>query len=153
MGTESSWVAGEVHTRISVFVKQANLGWALPDGTSYQCFTDDPQGVRRPDTSFIARGRLANETLPRGHCRIAPDLAVEVVSPRDTYYEVIEKVEKFLGAGVKLVWVLNRKLRIERPNGPTAMLHENDHVSGEDVLPGFSCRVGAFFPPRSPGGA
>ncbi|MBW3596832.1 MAG: Uma2 family endonuclease [Planctomycetes bacterium] len=150
MGAESSWVAGNVHTHLNNFVLQHELGWALPEGTSFQCFPDDPERVRRPDVSFIARGRLASDILPRGHCRIAPDLAVEVVSPRDSYYEVDQKVSEYLAAGVQQVWVVNpdnRTLRVHHLNGPLSHLNENDVVSGEDLLPVFGRRVGDFFPP------
>ncbi|MBW3597261.1 MAG: Uma2 family endonuclease [Planctomycetes bacterium] len=151
MGTESSWVAGEVHRHVGNFVVHHRLGWALPEGASYQCFPDDPERVRKPDVSFIAGARLPNATVPRGHCPIAPDLAVEVVSPRDSYYEVDQKVHEYLAAGVKLVWVVNpdsRTLRVHRLGGATSDLSETDAVSGEDLLPGFQCRVSEFFPPR-----
>lgn len=82
----------------------------------------------------------------------APDLAVEVVSPNDTAEEVDAKVMEWLNAGVPLVWVVSpgvRKVRVQRPRnaalGPISMLGEEDAISGEDVLPGFSCRVSEFF--------
>ena len=152
-GTESSWIAGRIHSRLDAFVEEHQLGWALPEGTSYQCFPDEPDRVRKPDVSFIARGRLPDETLPRGHCRTAPDLAVEVVLPNDLYLEVDQKVHEYLAAGVRLMWVVNpdnRTLRIHRPTGSPPDLTENDQVTGEDVLPGFSCPVVDFFPPRRP---
>ena len=152
MGAAASWIAGRIHSRLDSYVEQRNLGWAFPEGTSFQCFPDDPDRVRRADASFIARGRLPNETLPRGHCRTAPDLAVEVVSPNDLYYEVDQKVREYLSAGVKLVWVVNpdsRTVRIHRLNGPPSDLGENDTINGEDVLPGFVCRFAEFFPPRA----
>jgi Uma2 family endonuclease len=151
MGAESSWVAGQIHSRINVFAMERNLGWAFPEGTSFQCFPDDAERVRKPDVSFVARGRLPNETPPRGHCRVPPDLAVEVVSPRDLYYEIDEKVQDYLDAGVKLIWIANpdrRTLRVHRLNGAGADLDESGIASGEDILPGFTCCVGEFFPPR-----
>jgi Uma2 family endonuclease len=151
MGMESSVVAGRVFLRIGAFVEQHHLGWAAPEGTAYQCFEDDRERVRKPDASFVARGRFPNDTPPRGHCRIAPDLAVEVVSPNDSYYDVEHKVQEYLAAGVKQVWVVNpdrRNVRIHRLDGTTTDLDENDEITGEDVLPGFTCRVGEFFLPR-----
>jgi Uma2 family endonuclease len=152
MGMEASVVAGRVFLRLAAFVEQHNLGWVAPEGTSYQCFPDEPDRVRRADTSFVARGRLPSDTPPRGHCRIAPDLAVEVVSPNDSYYEVEQKVQEYVGAGVRLVWVVNpdnRTVRVHRLEGTTTDLDELDEVSGENVLPGFTCRAGDFFLPRA----
>lgn len=147
----SSWVAGEIHRRLGNHVNEQNLGWAFPEGTSYQCFAVEPERVRKPDASFVAAGRFDNDLPPEeGHVRIPPDLAVEVVSPNDSYFEVDQKVEEFLEAGVRLVWVINpetRTAKVYRPGEQAvAHLHANDELSGEDVLPGFRCRVGDLFP-------
>ncbi len=75
---------------------------------------------------------------------------VEVVSPNDLYSEVEEKVLEYLKAGVSLVWVVDpevRVVRVHRADFTSAFLTENDSLSGEDVLPGFLCRVGALLPP------
>ena len=57
----SSYVAGRLHNLLSNHCQKNSLGWVLPEGTSYQCFPDDPERVRRPDTSFIRRERLSLE--------------------------------------------------------------------------------------------
>ena len=121
---------------------------AAPADASYQCYPDDPRKVRRPDVSFIRADRLPAEEDREGHCRIAPDLAVEVISPNDLYTDVDEKVEEYLAAGVRQVWVLNpstRTLRVHRCDGTQNYLREQDELTGEDVVPGFRCRVGALF--------
>lgn len=82
-------------------------GWAFGDGASYQCFPRDPQAVRRPDASYLTRSRLGADELPRDHCPVAPVLAVEVVSPNDTFCELEQKVRDYLAAGVELVWILD----------------------------------------------
>jgi Uma2 family endonuclease len=152
MGAVSSWVAARVLALLSVVVERDSLGWLLGADGSYQCFGDDESRVRKPDVSFICRGRLPNETLPQGHVRIAPDLAVEVVSPNDRYYEVQAKVVEYLTAGVRQVWVIdpdNRTVtvRVLDVDQPTE-LREHDELTGGDVLPGFRCLVADLF--RSP---
>jgi Uma2 family endonuclease len=156
MGYLSSWIAGTIHALLWTFCRAQNLGWVAPPGAGFQCFPGARNLVRRPDVSFIRRGRLPDERLPEGHVRIAPDLAVEVVSPNDTYYEVEGKVRDYLTAGVPLVWVVNpqtRTVRIHRANGSLADVRESEELTGEDVVPGYRCRVGEFFPPpdSSPG--
>jgi Uma2 family endonuclease len=154
MGARSSYVAGETFVIMHGFCRLNRLGWVFPEGTSFQCFPDAPAKVRRPDTSFIRFGRFPGELLPEGHIRIAPDLAVEVVSPNDLVYEIDEKVEEFLAAGVPLVWVVNpetRTVQVHRPTGPGVILRAGDELTGEDVLPGFRCRVADLF--QSPSGA
>jgi Uma2 family endonuclease len=151
MSIWSSYVAGRIYGILDPFCQQNRLGWVFPEGTSFQCFPAAPAKVRRPDTSFIRLSRLSLAMArTEGHCPLAPDLAVEVVSPNDTAYEVDEKVQEFLGAGVPLVWVVNpeqRTVEIHRAAGAGTILRENDEITGEDVIIGFRCRVGDFFLP------
>lgn len=155
VGFKSSWVSTQLGHRIQSFVDSQPIGWLFTEA-SYQCFPDAPAKVRRPDVSFICFGRLSNEELPDGHCPIAPDLAVEVTSPRDTHYEVEAKIEEYLSAGVSLVWIVNphtRTVLVYRKDRDTvSFLHEADELSGEDVLPGFRCPVRDVFPPAKSGG-
>ncbi len=146
----SSLVEGLVLRNLSKHSDDANAGWVWPGTLGYQCFPDDPNRIRRPDVSFVRRERFSPEHLLEGFLRIHPDLAVEVLSPNDTAYEIDEKVEEYLAAGVPLVWVVNpekRIVEIHRKDGTVSKLRSTDEISGEDVLPGFRCPVAAFFPP------
>ena len=100
-----------------------------------------------------AAGRLSVEQIEEeGWLTIVPDLAVEVVSPNDTAYEVEQKAREYLGVGARLVWVVYpniRSVRVHRPDGTEAMRREGDELGGESVLPGFACRVGELFPAPS----
>jgi Uma2 family endonuclease len=75
-----------------------------------------------------------------------------VVSPKDTSEEVESKVAEWLGAGVPLVWVVypsTHTVRVRRPRnsakGSVSDLKDEDVVTGDDVIPGFSCKVREFF--------
>ena len=83
MGAESSWVGTRLASRLDRFCEDNNLGivWAADNG--YQCFAHAPGLVRRPDVSFVKKGRLPGDVAPKGWVKIPPDLAVEVVSPND----------------------------------------------------------------------
>lgn len=118
----------------------------------YRCFgdvfPDDPDRIRRPDASFIRMDRLRSGPLPQGHCDIVPDLVVEVISPNDLYGEVEDKVEEYLAAGVRLVWVIyppHKAFRIHRANGSVQDLKATTELTGEDVIPGFRCPVSELF--------
>ena len=77
-----------------------------------------------------------------------PDLAVEVVSPTDTVAEVDDKVKAWLDAGAMMVWVVNprwRSVTVYRSAANIKTLTENEDLSGEDVVPGFRCRVAEIF--------
>jgi Uma2 family endonuclease len=77
-----------------------------------------------------------------------PDLAVEVISPNDTYEEVEVKLNEYLVAGVRLVWVISpesKTIVVRRPDKTAAWLDMTDTLSGEGVVPGFSCPVASVF--------
>lgn len=153
MGCESSWVGGQINRRLNAFCSDNRLGWVFQSDAGYQCFPHRPNLVRKPDVSFVRHGRLPGEQPPRGHCAIPPDLAVEVVSPNDEAEEVEEKLSEYLGAGVALVWVAyprTRTVYVYRRDGTANRLTEAQELSGEDVVPGFSCPVRDLFPPPPP---
>jgi Uma2 family endonuclease len=148
VGGKSSWVSGRVFAALNAYA-EAHGGWAFPDGTSYQCFPFAPQMVRRPDASFVCAGRFDNEEIPEGHLPIPPDLAVEVVSPNDLYTHVENKVDEYLQAGVRLVWVVNpvnRTVRVfEETLERSRQFGPHNELTAPEVLPGFRCRIVAFF--------
>ena len=150
-GAEASWVGGQLHLLLANHCKSTGAGWVLPSDAGYQCFTDDPNRVRKPDVSYVRFDRLAG--LPEGNLRLAPEIAAEVVSSAETYCEIEDKVDEYLAAGVKLVWVVNppnRSIRVHRPDGTVTDLRQADDLTGEDVLPGFRCPVAELFSPPSP---
>jgi Uma2 family endonuclease len=152
-GTESSWVAGQLLERIVRLCREQGIGWAFPADSGYQCFPHDPTIVRKPDVSFVRYGRFPGGVLPKGWIKIPPDLAVEVVSPNDTTYELDEKLEDYTKAGVPLVWVINPNSRISwvvRGDGSGGHLNEDNELLGEDVIPGFRCLLRDILPTREP---
>jgi Uma2 family endonuclease len=145
----ASLVEGIVFNLLLVHIRSHQLGWIWPSSLGYQCFPDAPNKVRRPDVSFVGRERMTTAHLAEGHLSIPPDLAVEVLSPNDLAYEIDEKVEEYLRVGVRLVWVINpesRLVRVHRLDGSVTSLRAQDELGGEDVLPGFRCRVNDLFP-------
>ena len=61
---------------------------------------------------------------------------------------VEEKVEQWLAAGVRLVWVLypdTHRLHVHRYDGAVNKLRSDDALLGEDVVPGFQCQVTEIF--------
>ena len=80
--------------------------------------------------------------------RRSPDLAVEVISPGDTYTEVAEKVDEWLNAGCAMVWVVNpRRETVEVHRSPEDMtvLRGDDILEGGNVIEGSSVRLGNYL--------
>lgn len=85
--------------------------------------------------------------FPKGYPEMAPDLAVEVVSPSDTAEDLQQKVGEYLVSGTRLVWVIypdTKSVTVFTPGGQARVLGVQDTLNGEDVLPGF------IVPPSPP---
>jgi Uma2 family endonuclease len=148
MGAKSSLAATKLLLRFGNFVESNNLGLVFQADCGYQIFAEERGRVRFADGSFIHRGKLSEDRVPQGHCRVAPDLVIEAVSPNDTAYEVEDKIAQWLGAGVRLVWVIypeTQRVQVHRVDGTVTKLQSAEQLAGEDVLPGFQCPVAAIF--------
>jgi Uma2 family endonuclease len=148
MGNKSSWIANQLAMRLGNYVDEHRLGWVFVFEAGYRLSPDRPNNVRKPDVSFVAFGRLPNEEPADGYDHLAPDLAIEVTSPHDTVHELEEKVEEYLAAGVRMVWVINSELRAAKvylPDGRIQAIREDQELDGGDVVLGFHCRLGDIF--------
>ncbi len=148
MGAESDEAAGLLLTAFNTYIRPRQLGRAYGSQTGYQCFPSNPSRVRMPDTSFVAAGKLPGDKSPEGYIKVAPDLVVEVVSPNDMYEEVQAKIMDYKDARVRLIWVISPKTRtalIRRLDGTCAEVGEAGELSGEDVIPGFACKLADLF--------
>ncbi len=107
-----------------------------------------PDTVRGPDVSFISKGRMSRQQARRGFPELAPDLIVEVRSPNDTWAELVEKAEQFMGAGTRLALLVepDEFVELRRPGRETQRLGLDDVFESPDVLPGFRCQVRDLFP-------
>ncbi|MCS6860884.1 MAG: Uma2 family endonuclease [Abditibacteriales bacterium] len=141
-GGEHGQRATRVGRLLDEFVEERDLGRVAMESGFY--LARDPDTVRAPDVLFISREKLDPDVEVYGY-EVIPDLVVEVVSPSDTFNEVMDKVEEYLVAGVRLVWVVNVKRRsvIVYPGGQT--LTEEDMLTGGSVLPGFAVPVSRLF--------
>lgn len=148
MGAESDEIGSGLISLLLPFCRANKLGRVYGAATGYRCFPNDRTQLRKPDVSFVATGRLPNDKTPEGDITIAPDLAVEVVSPNDTYEEVQAKVMDYKAAKVRLIWVISPKAKtvlVRRLDGTCAEVGADGELSGEDVVAGFVCKVADLF--------
>jgi Uma2 family endonuclease len=142
-GDRHGRVAMNLTLRLGAHVEHAQLGQLFAAETGFALTRDT---VRAPDIAFIRRERLPEVTT--AFLQIAPDLAVEVLSPGDRAGDVLAKVGDWLEAGARLVWVIDperRIARVYRPDGTESNIVEGDSLDGEDVVPGFSCLLGSIL--------
>lgn len=107
-----------------------------------------PDTLLAPDVAFVHADRLPPRDQRIGFLELAPDLAVEIISPSERSGDVAEKVEIYLAAGVRMVLVVEPRLKtmtVHALGQPPRILHENDDFDGGDVLPGFCVPVAEMF--------
>ncbi|HST51338.1 MAG TPA: Uma2 family endonuclease [Pyrinomonadaceae bacterium] len=146
-GSEHAAIIGRLTVRLGQHVEAKNLGLYFGAEAGFK-IASDPDTVRAPDVAFVSRNRIPESGIPKNFWPGAPDLAVEVVSPGDTYNEVEEKVEQWLNAGTRAVWIVNprrRNVSVYRSMKDVKRLSESDELDGGDVVPGFRCKVSEIF--------
>lgn len=144
-------VALRIGRFLDEYVEKHNLGYATGADGGYRL---GHRNVLVPDVAFISAGRTRG---PGDNVfEVAPDLAVEVISPSETNRQVLDKARAYLQAGTELVWaVYPREQLID-----VIRLTGDDHLdietltiegvlSGGDVLPGFEIPVKSIFSQKS----
>ncbi|MFQ5889633.1 MAG: Uma2 family endonuclease [Gemmatimonadota bacterium] len=145
-GAEHGWLTGRLVLLLGSYAREHHLGLVVTE-TGF-ILGEHPSTVRGPDAAFIAAGRLPPEGIPIGFWPMAPNLAVEVVSPSDTAAEIQEKVLEYLEAGTELVWVVqasSRSVTVWHPSREARVFGEGEVLDAGDVLPGFELEVAEIF--------
>ena len=101
-----------------------------------------------PDVSFISAARMTERALS-SYVPLMPDLAVEVVSPAQSWAQVRRKAQTYLRHGAALVWLVDpvaRTVEVWRRDSERREVIEPDgELSGADVLPGFRLPLRQVF--------
>ncbi len=140
-------VAARIASHLERHVESQGLGAVLGAETGFR-LASDPDHVRAPDVAFVCRERLARTGVPEGFFPGPPDLAVEVVSPGDTFSEVESKVADWLAHGTRLVIVADprrRRVTRYRSTNDVRLLSEGETIDGGDVVLGWSLPLGQIF--------
>jgi Uma2 family endonuclease len=107
-----------------------------------------PDTVRGPDVSYWSYERMPKDDAPVVYANIAPDVVVEVRSPSNTDEKITKKVREYFAGGARLVWIADpedRTVTVYRQPGDGRVLWDDATLTGEDVLPEFSCKVSELF--------
>jgi Uma2 family endonuclease len=148
--------AGGRHSVISVnlvvalthYLREHPIGRVFGDNAGFRLPIPDAEDdtVRSPDAAFVSFERMRD--VPVGFMPVAPELAVEVLSPNDTARDLGERMDDYFAAGTRAVWVIDpdrRTVAQHSTTAPTRRLREHDTLDGADVVPGFTLPVHALF--------
>ena len=139
-------VASEVLVRLHAWSRNGPEGRVGVE--SGLVLSRDPATVRGPDVLYVRPDHVPEIGVPEAFWNVAPDLAVEVVSPGEEAADVREKVRDYLAAGTPLVWVVyprTREVMVHTPDGLARTYGEGDVLEGFEVLPEFTCAVTDLF--------
>lgn len=146
--TPASGKQGKVNMNLAArlynHVRRNKLGEVYDAQTGFRPY----ENMRVPDTSFVRKERLPGGETPEGFLPIPPDLAVEVLGPKETVADYEGKVREYLDWGVRLIWLVDpntQTVTVVRPDETRNTLESKDVLSGEDVVLGFKVRVRKIF--------
>jgi Uma2 family endonuclease len=147
MGYSESQLAAYLILVMNALVIRDNLGIVTGEQGTMEIM---PDLVRIPDVAFTSWDRLPGRCRPAARVpQLAPDLAVEVLSPSNTPGEMALKRGEYLQAGVRLVWEVDPDARTvavyTAPAAPVQTLGINDTLDGGTVLPGFTLPLTQLF--------
>jgi Uma2 family endonuclease len=145
-GGEHGSVALAIGSLLRIWLIQNGLKGYVAVESGY-FLARNPDTTRGPDVSYVRAERIPETGIPKGFWQLAPDLAIEVVSPSETADEVRDKVHDFLVAGTPLVWVVyprTKEVTVHTPDG-LARTYSVKDVLESAVLPGFRCNVKDIF--------
>ena len=110
----------------------------------------DPDTTFGIDVAYISAETAATQTddSPMALVEGVPILAVEILSPNDTVEEINDKIDAYIAAGVKQVWIVDphfRTVYVHRPGQKTEFYTDDEDLTAEPDLPGFRVRVASLF--------
>ncbi|MFN0051720.1 MAG: Uma2 family endonuclease [Planctomycetales bacterium] len=146
VGFKESLLAVWISTLLNNYVRRHRLGFvAGADGM----FKIAPHLVRIPDVSFVARTRVPGGKCPEEPVpRLAPNLAVEVLSASNTRKEMRLKLREYFKAGVELVWfvdLISQTVEVFTAPHKSIVLKNSQSLDGGSVLPGFKVKLCELF--------
>lgn len=142
-GADHGEIAGRIAGYLGPFVRERKLGRMYIAETGF-VLARDPDTVRAPDVAFVRAERVVHTAT---YVVGAPDLAVEVISPTDSYGEIDAKVTEYLAAGCRMVIVINPRNQTATVTTPKGVkrLTIDDTLDGADVIPGWTLPMRELF--------
>ena len=134
------------------YCRQRGQGYVFSNDTGV-LLERDPDTVRGPDVMLYDDGATADEIVAaESYLETPPILAIEILSPSNRYSQIVKKVNQYVTAGVRLVWVIDppaHEATAYRGDAEPEFIAPDGELTGGDVLPGLTIKVAELF--RLPG--
>ncbi len=140
-------IAGRAFKLLANHVDDKKLGVAFAAETGFR-ISSDPDTVRAPDAAFVCREKMDQLDDDSGFLPFAPQLAVEVVSPSDTFAAVEQKAFSWLDAGTQSVLIVepeSETLHVYRSRSNITVYQRGEVVDANDVVAGWTVSVEELF--------
>ncbi len=141
-GFAHSVIQGKMVQKINNYLDTNPIG-LVGGEANYRLWPERNRESRVPDVSFILKERLPKNLFP--YPAIAPDLAVEILSPDDSFEDMMEKVDEYLSQDVKLVWVVITRTREVLVCSAQSKYVVRDKLTAPELLSGFELPVPDIF--------
>lgn len=146
MGFAESYLALRIAFFLQGFLQQHKLGFLAGEDGTLRLW---PGLVRIPDVSFISWDQLPKRKIPKKPIPdLYPDLAVEVLSRKNTKAEIDRKLHEYFRSGTRLAWVVDprkRTVRVYTAPDQSRPRTEEESLDGGDVMPGLSLPLREVF--------
>jgi Uma2 family endonuclease len=144
-------ILGTLIGQIGRFVEERELGVCLLGNLPFRL---RPDLIRVPSFSFTPWERLPNQELPDEEiASFTPALVIEVPNATNTGAELERKSREYIGAGCRVVWVIDprqKSARVYTSAKRFKELAETDTLDGGKVLPGFKHKLADLFASTKP---
>jgi Uma2 family endonuclease len=117
----------------------SSAGFKLPNGATYG-----------PDAAWMPRKKWDSISAAekRKFAPLVPDFIMELRSPSDRLEPIQDKIAEFMECGCGLAWLIDpeaQQTTVYRADGSETIVHFEEVLSGEDVLPGFVVKLATLF--------
>ena len=139
---EHGLIQANIIRELGLYLKAKPVGFVATD-TNFRLWSDRPKESRIPDVCFIRKDRLPGNL--RRFPEMAPDLAVEVVSPDDSFSKVMDKVDAYIQQGAQIVWLVFPNTREVLVCTSQEKRSVRNVLTAPDLLPEFELPVEEIF--------
>ncbi|MFQ5638925.1 MAG: Uma2 family endonuclease [bacterium] len=139
---EHGIIQGIIITKFNLYLEQNPIGFAMTE-TNFRLWPDRPRESRIPDIAFVKKERMPDDL--HKFPSIAPDLAVEIISPEDNFLAVMNKADEYLEQGTQIVWLIIPDAREVLVCTKQSKQSVRNVLTAPELLPGFELPISQIF--------